>query len=136
MTSLFLWSNSYDLGIATIDAQHKKLFRLLNELYDALAKNEDKAVKCRIIDELITFSMAHFEYEERLFQDLHYDGRKEHIAAHERLKREAGQKLKDYAAGKVEITSHEVEYNQDWLLNHILEEDKQYVPFFTSKGVK
>jgi hypothetical protein len=28
------WNNEYSLGIGTIDSQHKKLFTLVNRLYD------------------------------------------------------------------------------------------------------
>jgi hemerythrin len=39
--SLMAWSNSYSVGVATIDSQHKGLFDMVNDLHTAVMQARD-----------------------------------------------------------------------------------------------
>ena len=58
------WENAYSVGIKDIDKQHKKLFELVNKLYDL---NDNANIKEEIRDILYAFSdytKVHFKDEE------------------------------------------------------------------------
>ena len=84
------WKESFKSGFPSIDAQHKHLISLINELLERLAENcpvEDMRYYLSDIHELIGF---HFKEEEAIMRECRYAGYARHKADHDRLLQEIG----------------------------------------------
>lgn len=136
MAVLFKWTPAYNTGIPSIDAQHRKLVDILNELYDAMGKGHANQVLGNLLDELIKYTVIHFSTEERLFRQYDYPGFAVHKREHEGLTAQVKTLQRDYQAGKLSISIKVGTFLKDWLAHHILEADMKYAPFLISKGVK
>jgi len=132
------WNDSYNLGIEVIDEQHKKFIGLINTLSKKLLGSADKKVVIAVLDELEHYAEMHFSTEEELFAKFDYVGKSEHSKKHQYFrdviakKRESINESKDDFLSAMDL----LEFMQDWFLEHILKEDKQYVQCFQENGLK
>ena len=65
---MFAWKDSYSIGVQEIDAQHRRLFSLADELHSAMNAGKGKVVLEQVLQNLITYTKSHFAGEERLMQ--------------------------------------------------------------------
>lgn len=134
--AFFVWNKKMETGIESIDKQHKRLVELLAELHSAMVQGKGKEVLGGVLNSLMEYTSYHFNYEETLFGKFAFPGKDGHTAHHKGLVKEA-QKLKDdYESGKVGLTINTMNFLKNWLNEHILKEDMEYVEFLQSKGVK
>lgn len=125
------WSDKYSLGIETIDNQHKELFRLANEAYDLL-KNEfyldkyDEVV--RLIEELKNYAIYHFKTEEKYMLDIEYKKTFSHKVIHNQFVEKVNSiDLEKMDENQEEYLISILQFIVDWIENHILKVDRQYV---------
>jgi hemerythrin-like metal-binding protein len=59
-----VWHPDYETGNLLIDEQHKTLFKIVNDLADATARNARREVLRQILNELINEVDIHFKDEE------------------------------------------------------------------------
>jgi len=64
---IFPWNENFNTGIKTIDEQHRKLVRILNRLATHVALEADEIVVNSIFDELIDYTIYHFQTEEAIW---------------------------------------------------------------------
>lgn len=133
--AIMSWNNSFSTGIASIDAQHQQLVGFVNELYDAMTKNQGNEVTKRVLNNLVDYTVRHFAHEEQLFARTGYPESKAHIAEHEALKKQVGDFGKKFAAGQATVNAELMNFLRNWLTTHILQSDKKYVAHLKSKGV-
>jgi hemerythrin len=58
--SIVAWKDAYSLGMPEIDDQHKVLFELINELWDAIVKRASAENQMLVIEGLEHYTIAHF----------------------------------------------------------------------------
>jgi hemerythrin len=134
---LMEWTDKLSVGVPSIDAQHKKLVGIANELYDAMKAGHGKDVLDKTLDGLINYTVTHFKYEEKLFGQTGYAASGPHLKQHEDLTKQVLVIQEKMKKGVSFAQSMEVmEFLKNWLTNHILVSDKAYGPHLTSKGVK
>jgi hemerythrin len=127
--SLFIWSDSYSVHAAGIDAQHKKLFDLINSLHAAMIQGKGKEVLEQILDGLMDYTRVHFADEEKMLEKINYPDLQAHVAEHDAFIRKAYALQTDYRNGKLALTLPVMDFLKGWLINHILKTDKKYMPF-------
>lgn len=129
------WSDNLNIGIDTIDLQHRKIVDYINELHRA-AQGDDRELVGKVLNGLIDYTISHFGFEEEMLESNHYDDIEEHKRLHEKF----------IARIKMHLNNHEKGANvaraltgelQIWLIAHISREDQRYVPSVTepSAGV-
>lgn len=64
---IFPWSDSFNTGDTEIDQQHQHLVQLLNKLASYVAFDGQQVDVHEFLDELIDYTVYHFESEERLW---------------------------------------------------------------------
>ncbi len=75
------WVAGHSVGAAAIDADHQRLFRMLDHMRRHYAAGEEG--RCRtLIQQFALAIQAHFRREEALFADLAYPGAGRHVAQH------------------------------------------------------
>ncbi len=130
------WEDKYSVNIRDIDAQHKKLFDLVNELFDAMRTGKGREALGGVLDELIRYTDYHFSAEERLLESISYPGFGNHKTAHELLTRKAKKLKQAFDEGNRMISMDLMNFLRDWLNVHILEEDKKYSYAVAGRGIK
>ena len=131
------WKDSYRLGIDIIDKQHKKLFDIAEEAESImeLPEHVDKFDEIiAIINELRDYVKYHFEQEEKLLLEIQYNRFFAHKVAHQDFIEHI------YALDMNDIDEHQTEKCLelvrmliDWLIEHVLEQDKQWAEVYKEK---
>jgi len=75
------WKKEYELGHAGIDAQHRELFELTNQM--AAARTADELKPLLMV--LYKHTREHFQLEEGLMRDAGFPGLAEHAEYHNKL---------------------------------------------------
>lgn len=130
------WNDTFSVNIAEVDAQHKKLLGLLNELFDAMKVGKGREVVGKVLTDLIDYTVYHFDTEEKLFKRYNYPDYLPHKKEHDELTKRATALKTDFDKGKQVVTIEVMNFLKDWLNVHILQVDKKFGPFLNSKGVK
>lgn len=120
------WSSVLETGVNQFDEQHKKLVSIINNLYNAIRQDTGKQMLEKTLNELVEYTVYHFDSEEEAFRKYGYNQSHNHIKSHEKLKAAVGQFLDNYKKGKEVIGFNLMSFLQDWLKNHIMHEDKEY----------
>ncbi len=127
------WSTALETGVHQFDEQHKKLVGIINNLYNAIRENKGKQMLERTLNELVEYTVYHFDSEEKAFRAHGFPHSANHIKSHDKLKDAVGQFLENYKKGKEVIGFNLMSFLQDWLKNHIMHEDKEYGKHLASK---
>jgi len=128
------WDTSYDVGVASVDKQHRHLVDLINSLYNACL--DDKTVLDEtfrnVMKELVDYVRIHFRDEEAIMESIHYPELKEHKKQHEQFIKEILKAVDAYQNGKQFVPNSFVRFLRDWLFNHILINDKAWARYYAS----
>ncbi len=126
MPILFEWSDEYSVGHSVIDEQHRRLFELGNAIFHATL---DEAVY--FIDKIFEHAKLHFDFEEKHMKSINFPDLYRHIEIHN-----------DLIVQLHEITRNPMETEEDfrkfkkflydWILDHIMMEDKKYATYAQS----
>ena len=122
------WHERYRIGNVAIDDQHKKLFELVNHFDDVIKMGMEDELG-RIVDDLISSSVAHFKFEEELMEQAGFPALDDHKKMHEELIGQIRDMRAQMKAGGHVSTKSVVRFLADWLTNHILREDMAYKPY-------
>ncbi len=134
MGKLFEWKEEYNTGCDVIDQQHRRLFDIINNLFQAFEGAFAESQVPRILDELEDYTIYHFSTEEELFQQTGYPFSQAHIEEHKYFANKIKNFKKDLESGKNTLLAFDVMITlKDWLLGHILGSDKKYVPYLCKK---
>lgn len=80
-----LWKESYRVGVAQIDTQHMELFRMTEELIEAVENNASSEACEKAIGFLKDYVIYHFKDEEAYQESIHYSGIEEHKKEHQQF---------------------------------------------------
>ena len=125
----FKWSADLDLGIDVIDSQHRRIVDYINEINVAI-RQQDVAMVFDVMERLKDYTLDHFAFEEQLMNQAGYVLLDAHQQVHRRFE------------GKVNKMEQSLLNGQDpfgiarrvrtslmaWLIQHIKQEDVDYVP--------
>jgi len=82
----FEWSDkTMSVGIESIDKDHKKLLKIINNLILSIMENTQTNDTLPAIEKLIDYSTYHFESEEDNFEKFNYSDAFSHKKEHERF---------------------------------------------------
>ncbi len=133
---LFRWDESFMVGIAEIDRQHKLLVDIANELYYEAGQKRGHEMLGRILGGLVEYTKTHFTYEEGLMAMHGYPDLENHQAKHKKLVAKVMEFQGRVTANDESVLEELLQFLKDWLTHHIQGTDKKYVPFLAGKGVK
>lgn len=129
------WKDEYSVGIIEFDADHKRLIALINALDEARGLKRDKTVILGAIQELMAYTEGHFRREEILMRRAHYPGYESHLEKHNHLRKKIVELHDAVEVGDIkEIEDDIMKFLYNWLIYHILNDDKMYCSFFSYHG--
>jgi len=130
------WTSDLSVGVASLDAQHQTLFRMFDDLGEAILEGKDREIIGGIIDGLIAYAREHFQREEKLFAHTDYPGAAAHALEHEAFVRTVEGLREEHLGGKAGVPARALELMSAWLREHICGTDKKYTAHLNSRGIK
>ena len=122
--SHFKWSSAHSVYLPEIDAEHRSLFRLGQELQKGIASGTSMARLRPVLRELIASAEAHFKHEERVMKAAHYNGLAWHKKQHDAVRWQIRRTLKRADAGHTEAVAELLEFLDTWLKTHTAVSDR------------
>ena len=89
------WDDEYNLGIESIDAQHRHLFEIVNMVYDLEENDHVKDEIRTILEELNDYMKTHFKDEEIYLENIHFPELEEHKLLHANIIEQLTQVVKN-----------------------------------------
>ena len=132
---LITWGPQIETGIQIIDAQHKRLVGIINELNEAMKEDRSNEIMAATMAELVDYTHTHFGTEMRLLSNHGYDHFDEHIREHKIFTDQIEMYRDRVDAGSRSVDVSVMEYLREWLVNHITVSDRAYVPTLQRGGV-
>lgn len=127
MVNKYEWRDDYNIGVNSIDREHKQLFAIISKLYALEKEGRDSSWTCK---EGLTFfrshATAHFENEEKYMASIHYERLEQHRKIHQGFREDTLPALEkelercNYSDKAVE---HFLGVCIGWLISHTLTED-------------
>ncbi|MGA2063849.1 MAG: bacteriohemerythrin [Thermoguttaceae bacterium] len=120
------WQDYYSVGEPSLDAQHRQIIGLINELYEAMQQGKDREAAAGILDRLVEYTRTHFDHEEQLMRDNAYPDVARHVLLHADLRRRTADCREQVGLVAGRDLLH---FLKQWWLDHIQGADKRYAPF-------
>jgi len=122
------WDESFKIGIALIDKQHKELVGYINQLYRACLAGNDAVAPAfkEAMSHMVDYVRLHFNTEQELLKRINYPSFNEHKKQHDELIKDILITAKNYRDGKKFVPHNFVRTLRDWVLSHIAVHDKAY----------
>ena len=130
------WSREYAVEIDVFDRHHKRLFALIDRLYQAMKTGRTQDELRAVFDELIAYTGYHFDAEERAFEHFRYPKCDQHKRQHRELVEQVTALRGDLEQGKPLVAVEVMEFLRDWLTRHIKGCDRLYADFFQDKDLQ
>lgn len=127
------WDKSFEIGNKIIDHQHKKLVRLINKLIDENKETDSGRLVANALEEMLSYALTHFKTEERMLVEAGYEDFTEHKKEHLEFIKKTSELSINIELSTEEIRTDLINYLQDWLTYHILEEDMEFKDLLKDK---
>jgi hemerythrin-like metal-binding protein len=117
------------LGIDLIDSQHNMLCAYINSFYRATRRKTSIEEMLDIAGCLKLYTATHFHTEEQYFSHSAYPDTEKHKEVHKNFVAKVAQVEKDLRNGNANIGDDLLNFLKNWLLQHILRTDHEYLPY-------
>ena len=132
---LLQWHDDYRVDVVRLDTQHRRLFEQANAILDAIDDGRDGQETQALIAAMIEYARYHFGEEEALMARYHYPEGEAHRTRHAQLMNQLETMRDDVGQSTNPREVDLLPILKDWLVNHILTDDRAYTSFLNSKGV-
>ncbi len=125
------WSEELSVGVPEMDAQHQRWIGMINELHDTLLHGEADdlvGITGRLLREMAAYVDEHFRDEEAYMERTGFAGLDEHRRIHRRFSERVQRYLAEHESGLTLLNTTLMKELENWLFDHILNQDKQYGP--------
>lgn len=120
------WNGDLAVGIEEIDGDHRKLIEQLNGMLAACFAGQGPAMLGKTLCEMQRYTREHFAHEEDLMRKVKFPDLLEHRKLHAELVSELDDLIEQYEISPDhDLSNKTMQFLEDWLLHHILIEDKK-----------
>jgi hemerythrin len=137
--AFFEWKDEYCVGVAELDEDHKVMVGLIDELYEAIHRDQHSQTMAaaidemntlgRVLDDLVDYVENHSAAEEELMRQYSYPAYEEHKTAHETTKAKVRALKGAFEDGEAVSSRELVRFLKQWLTSHILDLDMRLGAF-------
>jgi len=135
MAPLLSWRPDYSVNKAELDSHHIKLFDILNKVYENVMNSLEVDCVLPVIDELSQYTSYHFSEEEQHMREKGVQEIDVHIAKHREFTNTIETLKTNYHGNNLEVAGELIILLGNWLLSHVLTEDKKYAEFSADNRV-
>lgn len=123
----FYWNRNFEIGIASVDQQHRVLVDLINDLGEAMDAGVKLPKVHQLVEALMNYAVDHFSEEERLLAETPLpEAEKElHRAAHRSFVEMVQQQAQREDLLEAEVAQSILDFLTTWLVSHILGSDRK-----------
>lgn len=125
-----VWKEEFSVRNAEIDKQHKQLFDILNKLIESKESSVNSKIIADTLTEMVNYAREHFKTEEMFMADYGYPEFEFHKRSHKEFIKNTGLMSLRIMEGDKNIPEEMLNYLKNWLVNHILDEDKKLGAIF------
>ncbi|AHF02782.1 hemerythrin [Marichromatium purpuratum 984] len=122
------WSDVYSIGIPEIDEQHRCFFAASHRLYNEILDRKGKEAVEGAVSFMREYAERHFSTEEAFMTEHGYPDLKDHLQQHAAFFRRLDileQELQMFGPTQ-DLAERALDITQDWLIDHIADEDMLY----------
>jgi hemerythrin len=125
------WNDDFSVGNLQIDAQHKELVKMTNDFYAGCQQGGiiAKVHFMKTIQKALQYIKTHFATEEEIMERVRYPEYEVHKRQHEDFIAEVRGQIAVFETEDNPNPSGFVQYLMNWVLQHIADSDKKYVPY-------
>jgi hemerythrin-like metal-binding protein len=128
-----LWTPEMSVGSEVLDGHHRIIVDCLNLLHPLLDGDAGGEAEIQqVLSKLEEFILVHFSEEEQAIRKAGYPDWRAHKEQHDKMYDVVYALKSDVEHGKRPDARHLFEMINGWLVNHILGEDKKYVPYLAN----
>ena len=135
-----LWTEDMRIGHPIVDADHMQLIEIIN-LALIVVSERDLGQADNILYSLLNYVAGHFKREEAILAEIGYPALEAHKSKHDSF----GNYTKRMAIAlhdkkpdleKLELIGQLTDHLKTWLVQHILVEDVEMIPYLTKAGYR
>ncbi len=123
---MFKWTRVHAAFVPEIDAEHRALFRLGDELQEAIVAGAGAERLNAIVQALVASMDDHFSHEERLMRSSRYPIHAWHKRQHDGARRRVRKFAESLAQDGEGVALELAEYLATWLKNHVGLTDRMF----------
>jgi hemerythrin len=132
---VFQWREDFSVGVQKFDDHHKMIFALAKNLYEVI-KAEDSSDD--FFEETFIFLRNyfrfHFQAEEVMMKKYHFPFYDDHCEEHRNAEKRVMAFQESYKEKGSDIAQEFMVFFEEWIIKHILIEDRKYSDFFQQSG--
>lgn len=126
------WSEVFSVGITEMDKQHKYLLGIVNQFSEAMQSKSHELIIRELLPGLLSAAQKHFEDEEQIMREVEYPEIGPHRVLHLYLVEQLGNMTTRLQEGKVVPIYSFVPFLEEWLIQHVQQEDKRLGDYIRS----
>jgi len=135
-----VWDDRYSIGVETVDNQHKGLFALTNDLYDACQESGAAAGEHfkEVLQKAVSYVALHFGTEEEIMKKIDDPNYEEHQKEHDLFVRKVIKEASALEQGGKDAPMVFMNFLRDWIAKHVTGTDikiGQHIENLKEKGV-
>jgi hemerythrin-like metal-binding protein len=119
--------------VDAMDHEHEKLIAIMNRLYERHGAKASKTELSSIVRELVSWTITHFDHEEKFFDTLAYS----QANVHKKIHKDLIARLKDHQIEfdkSGELSPAFFQFLKTWLTAHIMGIDTKYGAIAAAKA--
>ncbi len=133
--ALIPWREAFEIGIESVDHEHRELIDLINQLHDRLGHSAAPEIVAGFLGEIYARISAHFALEERVMRDLEYDDYADHKNDHEALLDDIRDIMDVFdEGGYVDLQEELGDQLETWFGGHFRTKDARLHTFLEDRG--
>jgi hemerythrin-like metal-binding protein len=115
----FKWTKAHAVYLPQVDAEHRNLFRMAEELHQAVRTGSEAARVQELVRPLLVAIEEHFAHEERLMRSVACPDYTWHKLQHDTARNRATQFIEGLDAGDSEAPGRFLEFLARWFKDHL-----------------
>jgi hemerythrin len=119
------WTGRLSVGVENLDADHRHLIGVMNDVYDAMMLGSDPSAARKGLHALSAYVVEHFRREEEWMAEQRFADLARHQQEHEQFRGEIAKLLKLAEQGVDEVALELLIVLRDWLVRHIGASDQK-----------
>lgn len=120
---LIEWRDEFELGIPSVDHEHKEMIDLINKTYSIYLEDQSKKTVMDFLGELYARISSHFALEEKIMLEQNYDQYQEHKSDHESLLDDICRFMDDYERDEPFNDGVFGDFLEVWFVDHFRTKD-------------
>lgn len=128
-----VWTDEFTVGIEEMDAQHRQIIAMINEMIDNFEADARSEVVSAMLMKMTHYSLGHLKAEEKLLEEINYPLLEEHKELHNEFKLKVADFTTASTIGVNQVTPAILIYLAEWWTQHILGEDKKYFEYINTQ---